>query len=1135
MNNNTKRTLINQAPKLFTTQFRRGQTPLGSSGASLPGYTTAASWITDLSESVYKYNPAGSGLKSTQQLNVDWSKFENHTFFNSAQVKTNVAFQKIFDEFPFDGTREKIENFLAGLTGFEKYVYDLVPKEKHYQFFSGSVPTEAHGGTYIITNDASGVQYPELSTNKDALPAIDPGTNSLTIEAHLYPVDDLQPLEYLVDKFNSVNNIGFYISLEQTTPGQKDIKFSVTSGSLTKEVTGTVPTDTWSHFAFVWDRTPYMNKIMFYLNGELQGDSENVIELGPIFSGADLIIGTGFQDLGANIPSFSGSLDEFRIWHVPRNEEDLLNYMQKSVFPNGDLKLYYKFNEPSTVDTPVVIDSSLSSLHGKLSATGMALGIRNNPIYETIVGESPMVYEDLKYAPVLFPQYYKNQDLMNELLAAAKIYDGANPNLITKLIPKHYLLEGQYYDGYSTLQGDIVNSLVSGKDPRSARLGGTQALLMLLYTWAKFFDEMKLYIQAFSDLDFVDYNLTDTVPDDFLLAFAKRNGIALPPLFQGATIEQFVDGENIQDNISTNDMPLKQVQNLIWRRILINMRDFMTSKGTMHSVKSFIRSIGVDPDNNFRIREYGGPSKSTLEFSRDRRSRTVPMLSFANGGFFYSPFLISNRIEPGWPEEDLSGGPNVRNDYITSGSWTYEGMYKCEYNPIFNTVVSKSLVQLVGDDDALFANIVITSGNRVNLYFQNDDTGPVHHLYLDGPEMTDGSIWNVSFGIIRNDDPTSPISSSVSSSLFLRAAKNENGEISEMYETMSFCDTSTNNLLAVQSIHNTGGVFFTIGENVYDGSSPKLLNDSTHPDFSDYTFSEFDGRVSHMRFYSKYVTQEEWKEHVRNFNSVGVLDPKTNWNFDTVTSGSWNRLRFDISISQPDLIADSAGDIEFIDFAQNYNDDINNRAFGEGFPPNEDVTIPQKIFYSYISPKYDSGATINKVRIRSLHDITPSVEEPWVQPAPVYEIPVNEINTDNERFSIDFSVVDALDQDIMTIFGTLKELDNAIGDPNLLYSQDYPSLEVLRKAYFNKLTDKINLKGFFEFFKWFDTNIGTFVAQLLPRKTRFTGVNYVIEPHALERSKIQYFSEDQYLTESDRSIYKTVMLLQLIQGEFSRY
>ncbi|MFA5557772.1 MAG: LamG domain-containing protein, partial [Flavobacteriaceae bacterium] len=583
MNNNTKRTLINQAPKLFTTQFRRGQTPLGSSGASLPGYTTAASWITDVSESVYKYNPAGSGLKSTQQLNVDWSKFENHTFFNSAQVKTNVAFQKIFDEFPFDGTREKIENFLAGLTGFEKYVYDMVPKEKHYQFFSGSAPTEAHGGTYIITNDASGVQYTELSTNKDALPAIDPGTNSLTIEAHLYPVDDLQPLEYLVDKFNSVNNIGFYISLEQTTPGQKDIKFSVTSGSLTKEVTGTVPTDTWSHFAFVWDRTPYMNKIMFYLNGELQTESENVIELGPIFSGADLIIGTGFQDLGANIPSFSGSLDEFRLWHVPRNEEDFLNYMQKSVFPNSDLKLYYKFNEPSTVDTPVVIDSSLNSLHGKLSATGMALGIRNNPIYETIVGDSPMTYEDLKYAPVLFPQYYKNQDLMNELLAAAKIYDGANPNLITKLIPKHYLLEGQYYDGYSTLQGDIVNSLVSGRDPRSARLGGTQALLMLLYTWAKFFDEMKLYIQAFSDLDFVDYNLTDTVPDDFLLAFAKRSGIALPPLFQGATIEQFVDGENIQDNISTNDMPLKQVQNLIWRRILINMRDFMTSKGTMHS------------------------------------------------------------------------------------------------------------------------------------------------------------------------------------------------------------------------------------------------------------------------------------------------------------------------------------------------------------------------------------------------------------------------------------------------------------------------------------------------------------------------------------------------------------------------
>ena len=54
------------------------------------------------STSSFKYDPLSYGLKSTQQLNVDWSLFENHTFFSSAEVKTNVAFDQIINGFPFD-------------------------------------------------------------------------------------------------------------------------------------------------------------------------------------------------------------------------------------------------------------------------------------------------------------------------------------------------------------------------------------------------------------------------------------------------------------------------------------------------------------------------------------------------------------------------------------------------------------------------------------------------------------------------------------------------------------------------------------------------------------------------------------------------------------------------------------------------------------------------------------------------------------------------------------------------------------------------------------------------------------------------------------------------------------------------
>ena len=64
---------------------------------------TAASLSGSVGKSLdrtFKLDGPGDGIKSTQQLNVDWSKFENHTFFNSAEAKVNVAFDTIINNFP---------------------------------------------------------------------------------------------------------------------------------------------------------------------------------------------------------------------------------------------------------------------------------------------------------------------------------------------------------------------------------------------------------------------------------------------------------------------------------------------------------------------------------------------------------------------------------------------------------------------------------------------------------------------------------------------------------------------------------------------------------------------------------------------------------------------------------------------------------------------------------------------------------------------------------------------------------------------------------------------------------------------------------------------------------------------------
>lgn len=1160
---NTKN-LSNNTFSLFSPEVIREVREGGSSGVSI--YETQDGNITSDSSlgvsSSFKYDTQGQGIKSTQQIKVDWSNFSNHTFFNSAQVKTNVAFQKILNEYPFDGTRQATELFLDGLTGFERYIYDEFPKHRDYLYFSGTNVGETYGGTYVTVTDLAGAAFPEASTKNTGEVILDPKLKSMTIEFHILVPEQANTSQVILDKHSETgasNVNGFFMGLSSSASTQSaEIVFIAASGSVSDSLSIEIEKGRWNHVAVVWNRAQLENKILGYVNQTLVVSSSNQVEFDEINSSSTtLLIGSGSSVAGGTLfapeTTFSGSIDELRIWHSVRTDEQRRDYEKKAMFADDDLKAYYRFNEPSDTTSNIVVDYSSNSLHGRLSIGAVSLGIRATD--KSLIGINPMTYEKLEYSPVLFPDSESVYLLQDDFLTDAAAYDKINPNLITRLIPPHYLTEGQFRDGLETIEGPVVDYTPGGGDPRSARIGATQTLLLMLYTWAKFFDEIKLYTQAFANIDFVDYDETDSVPDEFLQDMASRYGLVLPPLFQGSSIDQFVNAENIDDITSTNSMSLKSVQNQIWRRILVNMQDFMKSKGTIHSVKSFIRTIGIDPDSTFRIREFGGPTKQALSFTRELKTEISTMLDFVSGGVIKSEGLLSpvSKTEPGWP---YNGSTGIFDQTLTSGSFTLEGTYKFpttistgNSQSLMRMHISTSLANGFSTEDILLMNVVATKGGKVNLYTRNLFSGTSLDALvcsITGADIFDGSPWYVSCGRQRSDDPSfentngfskEQVRTNVSSSYFLRLSKAENGDIVESYTTSSFY---------VESLPYADSNLFEFGATDYapymvvgsgsiqmsTGSNAAWLALSTTASYVpvDSQYTDFTGKTTQLRFWSKYLLDQEWKEHVRNYRSVGVQDPKVNFNFDTISTGSWQRLRMDCSSDQIVTQSNGSGTIELTDFTQN-----NLPMSGSAFPVDSRIIVPQRFYFSYVSPKYDEASTTNKIRVRGFQDYNEVLDSPWAEQAPVYDIRKSEEPTDSSKFSIDFSVVDALNQDIVTLFSTFDELDNAIGSPELLFSSDYPDLENMRRIYFNKLTGQMNIKGFFEFFKWFDTNIGTFVAQLLPRKTKFLGTNFIIEQSAIERSKVEYKFEDIYIGESNRNALRDTILLQLIQGNFSRY
>jgi hypothetical protein len=1098
------------------------------------------------STSSYKYNVPGGGIKSTQQIPIDWSKFENHTFFNSAQAKVNVSFDKIINRYPFDGDLKETEDFLDKLTGFEKYVFDQFPKNKGYLLFNNS---------HIEVADRAGTEFPTLSKNNTGKTILDPGNKSFTIELQLFVPDTTNDVQIVCQKFAPGTNHGFTLFVsESASTDVADVHLLVTSGTTWISSSAEIQKGKFNHVAAVFNKKSELNQPDIFVNLEKTSDNKRSsagITFGTFdFATSSLLVGTGSSvqlgSAGFMTPkqTLSGAIDEFRVFHDVRTENQQKLFAQKGIFTDDTLKLYFKFNEPtgtlgSTTASGVnsiVLDSSGNSLHS--SITGFDFSLRNTASLGPAV---PMKYEKLQFNPILFPAEENVISLNTRLLSSASLYDNENPNLVTKLFPQHYFVEGKVKDGLEEIDGTINDGYTGAGMPGTAQLGSAQLLTTLLFVYANFFDELKIVTDSFSKLIYSDYKTTDTIPSEFLTFLSDYYGFKIPSTFFDATQEQFLDGENITRDIETSELSLQKVQNELTKRILADIQNIIKSKGTIHSIKSLIRNLGIDPDNSLRIREFGGPRRSNLRSEREKQSYSAGMLNMSSSqSYVTSSYLSGSRIEIGYPEiqgtyvaKDTFSphgiSDNVEDGLFTSGSWTCEALYT--FLPKPGVTQSLMRVHTTGSSVAIpsppttsqpVVNLTAVSASvpSIKLFvapgYASLDYGRYLELELTGADIFDGNLWNVSFGRYRNDS----ISSIASSSYFLRCARQNDGEIKEFYATSSYFQDSVASRDVFQNIdatYNQLGSFITFGSESIDAGSSALtyqfLNNTAAITDDLVRATDFNGKISNIRFWSKPFSSDEWKEHSRNRQSLGVNDPINNFNFEKVSTGSFERLRMDLDITQDITASNATGEILLTDFSQN-----GITATGINFEPNKKVIEKQLKLTSYFSPYFDESAATNKVRIRGIKNSSELSDFPYAQVAPVYELQKSEEVIDDPRFSIDFSLVDALNRDIMNIFSTLETLDDALGNPTDLFSSDYTKLLDIRDVYFNRLTDKIRLNEFFQLFKWFDGLINSFIRQLLPRKTKFLGANFVLEQHVLERSRLKYLYSDAYLSEGEKAL-----------------
>jgi hypothetical protein len=1152
--------------KLFTPSVVRRYTQSSGILRNQTLHSKSGSNVVDTSmTSSFRYDPPGSPLKSSQQLPLDFSKFENHTFFSSAKVNVNLAYEKIINNFPFDGTRDDYDKWIDDLTGYEKYILENYPSYTGYLTLDGS-------NRFVEVVDKSGVLFPSISKNKSAKTVLNPESNSFFIEFDLAIPDQASADQFLFHHVSSAG-VGYAGYLKNTTStSNADIQFSIFSGSQYITATAKVDKGSFQHLCFAYNNDPSKKLASILSGSESLASSERMSFESINTLGAPLLIGSGSSITVPGLSfsptqTLSGSINNFRLYHRNRTAVEIDRYTKRILFAGGNskLKLNLRFNEAtgSYQNNNVTLDHSGQSLHSKI--LNYATTIRSELPYTTLCE-----FERSVYNPTLFPSHPDVISLNEKLISSASLYDENNPNLITKLIPAHYLDVASAKTGQSQY-GSTFSGVETTSDkysvPGAASIGQPQIISALLFMWGRMFDELKQMIDHASELVHVDYDSNESIADQLLPFLSEYYGFELSSMFRNADYDQFFSGENV---VSTKTAGLKDLQNQIWRRILINLPQIIRSKGTTHSIKSLFRSSGIDPDRMFRFAEYGSNKQLRLGTSRKKITEISTMLDFS-GSISYDPsattnpqgyvsnrpnaissYLTGSRIEVGYPTISGSftdkaaypphGISNSENDgLLTSGSWTIESRFKFPETRQFYKPESIFRLHITGSTPhhGLLLNVVADpnidedlDNGKITLYCRpgfnsSDDT---LSMTIEDVNIFSGDKWYVAAGRQRNDE----IDSFVSSSYFLTLARQENGEILEYHTTSSlFLDSSARGENAFQkkdylgSRANASGSFVVVGGQTLDTSVGKYLNHSTVPVAARTT--KFSGLTGHTRFWSKSLTNEEIKEHVRNFTSLGVENPLKNFGFSHEITGSFEKLRLDISTNQPIISTNGSGELTLVDFSQQFVSTANNLSILRGFAPNEKVIKPERFDYSSISYLYDEPNVENKVRILGLSEGA-NIAEFDALPAPQYEIPKASEPVDDVRFGIEFSVAQALNEDIMKIFATIRALDNAIGSPNAMFGEEYHDLRQLREIYFNRLTGEVNYSNFFEFFRWLDESFDVMITNLIPKKTNYKGFNMIVEGHSLERSRVPYNTGDVYLGENDRRNLKGIILLRQLVG-----
>ena len=1033
------------------------------------------------------------------------------SFYGSAEQYYKDAVYNILNYYPFDGTKEEVlkwylespqidvallRQFWPTSVGHVTFNYS-----EYVPFYAGpqSIPEAEFLGKYTKGESALRIggekgNTAEFWLKKEAFNAVSaPKETIFHIGTYPGKEDSSRSADFKVYLSASSGN-PFHLTYKSGTVGATDLQLN--TKTLT---TSTIADSKWHHYALKITEENTKLIVKTYIDGQFDATTEH--SMGSTMGSVDTYMaGAIAANISETTGSLSGSLDDFRIWKGARTEKQIAKFYDKKTYASDISKLnyssrlgvHYSFNRPTvgiaTKDS-LVVDSSGNDVMGRIKNYSESCRDNTSAVDLSTVSKNTESPEPvLDYANPLV------QSLSDELNKIGKSYDKNNSKTLNSYLPDWTKKESE--DSQSNREFSLLLQILANEfDEIKMKLDSVRKLSTPEYSESFHLSDIQASgtadIKIYSECgDSIYFNCADSELDhdliagneiDFSSKLLEDMGLELPEnlLLFLATPEE--ESQSIVEN-QRLERSIFETRQLLYKA-LSNAYTFVGSrKGTESSYSALLNSIAMGDDVISTNIIGQNADLFITDTKANNVSRPMKSISFTN-----------NRNATLF----MSGTTGSDRTYLTADQeeteYTFEGTF------IFPTKTSLehsiSLSSIFGLHQVTGTNGVMTTSSPDRASFQvfvekeskksssakfvlksdagivsDLSTGLIYDVYNNQP-------WNIALRVIKeSDNKFLPQNASTKFKVQLLGHSYVGSELVQEFKIeKAITQAQFQNF---RQAHKT----------VFLGAH-RTNTTGTVVNYSDIKVLDFNGWKAMLTDAELRLRAQNPERYGRsnNFESKNLQNNKTSARdlIFRVSPYAVTELDLESKLYLYDISNGSQ------DLREKYGDLI-------GSSYNFKSTAFTADLKNVIQPEFVS--VMENTPIQNIYG------KDGVQ---IKSSDFNKFDLDSRPeikiMSFEKSMYRSISKEMINFISGVSSYNNLIGEPVNKYRKKYKLLDHLRGQFFEGVKSENQFERYVKYYRWIDKTIGEFLEQLVPASMRSnTGIENVVESHALERSKYDH-------------------------------